>query len=144
MSADQIFRVCNLAALIGWMILIFAGRAKWAARLVTGLVIPALLAIVYVTLLALHWGEGHGGFNTLDAVMALFTNRWLVLAGWVHYLAFDLFIGSWEVRDSQQLCISHFLTIPCLVLTFLIGPAGLLCYLILRSIKSRALARLGA
>jgi hypothetical protein len=144
MSADQLFRVCNLAALIGWIILVFAGRAKWAARLVTGLLIPALLAIIYVTLLALHWGEGNGGFNTLDALMALFTNRWTVLAGWVHYLAFDLFIGSWEVRDSQRLGISHFWTIPCLLLTFLIGPAGLLCYLILRSIKSGSVARLEA
>jgi hypothetical protein len=136
MTADKVFQICNLAALLGWLILVFAGRAKWTARLVTGVLIPALLATVYIALLLLHWGEGNGGFNTLDAVMALFTNRWLVLAGWIHYLAFDLFIGSWQVRDSQQRRISHFLVIPCLALTFLFGPAGLLCYLILRTAKS--------
>jgi hypothetical protein len=138
MNADQIFRACNLLAMAGWLILIFAGRMRWAAQLVTGMVIPALLALVYVAVLSLHWGESGGGFNTLDGVMALFANRWLVLGGWVHYLAFDLFIGSWEVRDSSRLGISHFLVIPCLVLTFLFGPAGLLGYLILRTMKVRA------
>jgi hypothetical protein len=133
MNADQIFRICNLAALLGWLILVFAGHAKWAARLVTGILIPALLAVVYVTLIVLHFGESRGGFGTLDAVSTLFTNRWLVLAGWIHYLAFDLFIGSWQVRDAQKLGISHLLVIPCLVLTFLFGPAGLLLYLILRT-----------
>jgi hypothetical protein len=138
MSADRIFGLCNLMAMAGWLALIFAGRARWAARLVTSVVIPALLAAVYVTVLSLHWGESNGGFGTLDGVMALFTNRWLVLGGWVHYLAFDLFIGSWEVRDSERLGISHLLVIPCLVLTFLFGPAGLLAYLILRTWKVRA------
>ena len=135
MNADEIFRVCNLAALVGWLILIFAGRLRWAAKLITSFVIPALLAAAYVGILAMHWGESGGNFNTLDGVMALFTNRWLVLGGWVHYLAFDLFIGSWEVRDAEKLGISHFLAIPCLLLTFLLGPAGLGMYLALRGTR---------
>lgn len=57
---------------------------------------------------------------------------WLLLAGWVHYLAFDLFIGSWEVRDAQRHGLSHLLVVPCLALTFLFGPVGLLLYLGLR------------
>jgi hypothetical protein len=138
MTAEQLFKLCNLAAMAGWLMLVFAGRARWAARLVTGMLIPALLAVVYVAVLGLHWGESKGGFGTLEAVMLLFTNRWLVLGGWVHYLAFDLFIGSWEVRDSARLGISHLLVIPCLLLTFLFGPAGLLCYLVLRTMRVRA------
>jgi ABA DEFICIENT 4-like len=138
MTAEQLFKLCNLAAMAGWLMLVFAGRARWAARLVTGMLIPALLAVVYVAVLGLHWGESKGGFGTLEAVTLLFTNRWLVLGGWVHYLAFDLFIGSWEVRDSARLGISHLLVIPCLLLTFLFGPAGLLCYLVLRTMRVRA------
>jgi hypothetical protein len=143
MTSDKVFQLCNLAALLGWIILVFAGRSKWAARLVTGFIIPGLLAAVYITLLVLHWGESTGGFGTLDAVMALFTNRWLVLAGWIHYLAFDLFIGSWQVRDSEQRGISHLLVIPCLGLTFFFGPAGLLSYLILRWTRGAAPHSLG-
>lgn len=141
MTAERIFSLCNNAALAGWLILVFAGRARWAAgwvaRLVTGVLIPALLAVIYTALIVGHWGETGGGFGSLAAVATLFSNHWLLLAGWVHYLAFDLFIGSWEVRDSERNGISHFLVIPCLVLTFLFGPIGLLCYLILRTAKTR-------
>ena len=65
-------------------------------------------------------------------VMRLFTNQWVVLAGWIHYLAFDLFVGGWEVRDSQARGISHWFVIPCLILTFLLGPIGFLLYHIVR------------
>jgi hypothetical protein len=138
-SADQIFSICNLAAMAGWLILIFAGRMRWAAGLVTGALIPAILGIVYASLLGLHWGETPGGFGTLAGVASLFSNRWLLLAGWVHYLAFDLFIGSWEVRDAAKHGISHWLTIPCLALTFFFGPVGLLLYFAVRLASVRSL-----
>jgi len=64
--------------------------------------------------------------------MKLFTNQWATLAGWIHYLAFDLFVGSWEVKDSQSRGISHWFVIPCVILTFLLGPIGFLLYHILR------------
>src|SRR4051812_21348401 len=53
----------------------------------------------------------------------------MLLAGWTHYLAFDLFVGRWEVRDAQRRGIPHLLITPALVLTFLLGPAGFLFYL---------------
>jgi ABA4-like protein len=139
MTPERLFSLCNSFALIGWVILVFAGRMRWAARLVTGVVIPLIVAILYTYLIAAHWGETQGGFSTLDGVAALFSNRWLLLAGWIHYLAFDLFIGSWEVRDSQSLGISHFIVIPCLALTFMFGPAGLLLYFIVRTVRTRVL-----
>ena len=67
---------------------------------------------------------------------ALFDNPWALLAGWTHYLAFDLFIGGWEVRDAQRRGIPHLLIVPALVLTFLLGPAGLLLYLAIRWSRS--------
>ena len=113
---------------------------RWAARVATGVVIPLVIAVLYAGLVAAHWGDAQGGFGTLEGVAELFSNRWLLLAGWIHYLAFDLFIGSWEVRDAQALGISHFIVIPCLVLTFLFGQAGLLLYFIIRVARTRALA----
>jgi hypothetical protein len=140
MTPERLFSLCNTFALLGWLILIFAGRMRWAARLVTGVVIPLVIAMLYVYILAAHWAETPGGgFGTLDAVAALFSNRWLLLGGWIHYLAFDLFIGSWEVRDAQTLGISHLMVIPCLVATFLFGPAGLLLYFLVRTTRTRAL-----
>lgn len=139
MSPEAIFKLANPLAAAGWLVLIFFGRKRWAARLVTGLAVPLLLAVLYCSLLFAHLGESNGNFSTLDGVAALFQNRWLLLAGWVHYLAFDLFVGSWEVRDAEAQRISHLAVVPCLVLTFLFGPAGLLAYCILRFALRRAI-----
>lgn len=78
-----------------------------------------------------------GGFSSLSSVALLFQNRGMLLAGWVHYLAFDLFVGSWEVRDSRAAEIRHYLIVPCLLLTFLFGPAGWVLYLLIRSVANR-------
>ncbi len=140
MTPDLLFGVSNNVALLGWLLLIVAGRKRWASGLVTGVCVPLALGIVYTVLIPLHWGEGNGNFSTLSGVSALFANRWLLLAGWIHYLAFDLFIGNWEVRDAMRNRIPHWAVIPCLVLTFLFGPAGLLSYFVLRVAMRRQLA----
>jgi hypothetical protein len=57
----------------------------------------------------------------------------MLLAGWTHYLAFDLIVGSWEVRDARERGISHWLVVPCLALTFMFGPVGFLAYQALRA-----------
>jgi len=77
-------------------------------------------------------GEAEGDFFTLAGVQQLFANPWAALAGWLHYLAFDLFIGSWEVRNARRVGIPHWQVIPCLFLTFMLGPVGLLVYFVLR------------
>ena len=141
MSPQQLFSICNFAALAGWLILVVAGRRRWAAQAVSGMILPALLGIVYIGLIAAHWSEPKGGgFGSLPAVSLLFSNPWLLLAGWVHYLAFDLFIGSWETRDAQQHGLPHLAVIPSLVLTFLFGPAGLILYFLTRAGKVRRLS----
>ncbi len=100
--------------------------------MVAGAGLPLLFAVIYSGLLVGHLVGSSGNFQTLAGVSALFENRWLLLAGWVHYLAFDLFIGAWQVRDSRARGISHLLVVPCLALTFLFGPAGLLLYFLIR------------
>ena len=95
---------------------------------VGGIVIPLSLGVVYAVVLASNIVGAPGGFSSLQEVADLFSNRWLLLAGWVHYLAFDLFIGAWEVRDATERGVPRLLVAPCLVLTFLFGPIGLLCY----------------
>ena len=67
--------------------------------------------------------------------MPLFTSPEIALAGWVHYLAFDLFVGAWEVRTARREAIPHLLVLPCLVLTFLFGPVGFLLFLGLRAAR---------
>ena len=137
MTPDQIFAIVNPLAALGWLLLLVAPRR---APLVTGLVVPAIFAALYVGLIAVHWRASGGGFSTLPAVAELFANPWLLLAGWVHYLCFDLLVGTWEVQDARARGIPHLLLVPCLVLTFLFGPAGWLLYKGLASVHTRSIA----
>lgn len=131
MTPERLFSLLNLVTMAAWLPLVFRPRARWSAALLP-IVIPALLAVIYVGLVAVTLTQGEGGFSSLADVRALFANDWGLLAGWTHYLAFDLFVGGWEVRDAQRRRIPHLLMVPVLVLTFLVGPAGLLLYLALR------------
>jgi len=140
MTPDQIFSIVNLVALAGWVLLaVLPGRA-WVTSLITTAVIPALLAATYIVVLGLHWGDTDGGFGSLSQVATLFTSRWALLAGWTHYLAFDLLVGSWEARDARAHGIPHWLVLPCLFLTFMFGPAGWLLYMTVRAMRGRVLA----
>lgn len=78
-------------------------------------------------------------FNSLAGVKALFTQDEVVLAGWVHYLVFDLLIGNWMVNESIRRSVKHYLVIPCLFLTFMFGPVGFLLFTIIKFIKVRNL-----
>lgn len=69
-----------------------------------------------------------GGFGSLADVAVLFGNPWALLAGWVHYLCFDLAVGTWEARDARHRGVPHAVLVPCLLATFLLGPLGLLLY----------------
>jgi hypothetical protein len=132
MTAEQLFSILNMMAMVSWLPLVFLPRVRWATTVVP-VVMPAVLAVVYVALVAVALPGSEGGFSSLAGVRALFDNPWGLLAGWTHYLAFDLFIGGWEVRDARRRGISHLLIVPALVLTFLLGPGGLLLYLAIRS-----------
>lgn len=139
MTPNQLFSLVNLIALSAWVLLALLPRRRWVIDIVAGLAVPALLAAVYVALVATNWSSSSGGFSTLANVAELFANPWLLLAGWVHYLCFDLLVGCWEVRDARGRGVPHMLVIPCLVLTFMFGPAGWLLYQGVRSAYPRPL-----
>ncbi|MCY7345878.1 MAG: DUF4281 domain-containing protein [Pyrinomonadaceae bacterium] len=132
MKAEQIFSIANLIALVSWIILAVAPRWIVTRKIILSGAIPLLLSVAYLVLIVLFFGKSEGGFGSLADVMKLFTNEWTVLAGWIHYLAFDLFVGTWEVKDAQAKKISHWFVVPCLFLTFMLGPIGFLLYSILR------------
>ena len=133
MSANQIFSIANVVAMCGWILLVVLPGRRWVTHVVAGVAVPAAFAVLYSVLIAIHFADAEGGFSTLPDVALLFSNPWLLLAGWIHYLAFDLLVGSWEVRDSRERGIRHIFVVPCLILTFLCGPAGWLLYLGVRT-----------
>lgn len=136
MTTDAMFQIVNMIALAGWLALLLAWALPvWAER-IAGLLLPALLSVGYAGLVLGFWSRAEGGFDSLAAVMQLFTMPEIALAGWIHYLAFDLFVGAWEVRTARREGIAFLLVVPCLVLTFLFGPAGFLLFTGLRAARA--------
>ncbi|MBC7872549.1 MAG: DUF4281 domain-containing protein [Ferruginibacter sp.] len=137
MTPDTIFSICNVIAMVGWVILIVLPMWQTSDKFIIG-VIAALFAIIYTYYIATNIAAiDMKSFSSLKGVTALFTNPLAVLLGWVHYLAFDLLVGTWIKNNSRKYGIPHWLIIPCLLLTFLFGPVGLLLYLLVRFIKTR-------
>ena len=136
MDPETLFLIATRATLPCWLLLIVLPRWKWSTRLVT-IFVPVLLGGLYLVLVWRYFGRSGGGYGALGEVRTLFEHPWMLLAGWVHYLAFDLFVGAWEARDAQRLGIHQLLLMPCLALTLMFGPVGLLAYLILRFALNR-------
>lgn len=122
-----------LAAWAGLVLSLFVRPVRPVAWTAAQILVPALLAVAYVLLI---WGGRSafesGGFGSIEEIRALFANDSALVAGWFHYLAFDLFIGAWIVRDGLERRVPGLLILPCLPLTFLFGPTGLLLFFVLR------------
>jgi hypothetical protein len=139
MSPDQVFLICTYGVIPAWALLVLLPHWSWTDRLVNRVWIPALLGVIYI------WAAVAGpevpegaGFGSLEAVIILFSGKFMMLAGWIHFLAFDLFIGAWQVRDARRHGVKHLFVVPCLVLTLLFGPTGLLLYFAARYAMGRS------
>jgi hypothetical protein len=137
MSAETLFKLVSAAIVPGWLLLVAAPRSRITERLVFSGLYPLAFAVLYLVLIVVFYPGAQGGFGSLAEVDRLFRDPYLLLAGWIHYLAFDLFVGAWEARDAGGRGVRHILLIPCLVLTFLFGPIGLLAYHGVRTLASR-------
>jgi hypothetical protein len=139
MDMETVFTFANAFVLIGWLALLLAPRAPKLADRIAGVVIPLLLGIAYLMLAPVFFTFTEGGFDSLANVMILFDNPRAVMAGWLHYLAFDLFIGAWQVQQAREAGIRHLVIIPALILTLLLGPVGLVLFFIIRFIYTKRL-----
>ena len=140
MSPEQAFSIANVIAVLSWLLLAVLPGRRWVTEIVTGKAVPMLFAVLYVTIVATTFGRSEGSFSTQAGVAALFANPWPLLAGWLHYLAFDLLIGTWEARDARERRIPHILLVPCLFMTLMFGPAGWLLYMAFRTVRARTAA----
>lgn len=150
MSAELlslVFQIANWSVLPFWALLILMPDWDGGTRLIAGTVVPGLLAAAYVVLLAAGAGAALLSIDIVDAdlfsladLIRLFEIPVVAVAGWLHYLAFDLFVGAWIARDSRRMHLSMVLLAPILLLTLILGPVGLLFYLVLRFMMAGRLA----
>lgn len=136
MSTAEVFSWANLMAMPMWILMIILPKWKITRFLIDYKIIPLLLSLLYAIYIVIAMRVGGGmDFGSLSSVMALFTEENAVLAGWVHYLAFDLLIGMWMLDQNRKLGIHQLLMVPCLIGTFMLGPVGFLLFMILRTTK---------
>lgn len=143
MTATGLFSAFNMLALVGWIIL-GAGIALKRDRLrdaLAGTYIPVFMSASYAILIMFFFSDAEGGFDTLENVQKLFTSPWAALAGWIHYLAFDLFMGTRIARGMEEQGLPRWPLMIILPLTFLFGPIGYLVFEIVKATSQRLKVR---
>ncbi len=129
MTNENIFSITNIAAMAGWLLLALAplrrGPILLAARGV-GL----LLAVTYTAMMIGLMTSGEKlDFSCLAGLSVAFSQPQVMLVGWIHYLAFDLWVGAWEAEMAPKWGVPHWALLPCLGMTFFVGPMGLVLFL---------------
>ncbi|AKD54044.1 ABA4-like family protein [Spirosoma radiotolerans] len=138
MSPEAVFSLASTIVLPQWLLMVLAPRWFVTRWLMNAYLIPVCLAVIYVIYLFRGGPVDFSAFGTLAGVKQLFAQGGdgVMLAGWVHYLAFDLVAGTVVVRDSQEKAIPHWLIVLPLFFCFMLGPVGLLLYWIIRTVRT--------
>ena len=135
MKPEILFQILNNLVLLVWILMIVAPKWKVTRKIIDTFAITIILSIIYGAIIISSFGKvDFMDFGSLDGIVKMLQNSdaWGSSAIWYHFLAFDLFVGSWILRDSQKLGIPHLVVIPCLLFTFMMGPLGFLIYQIVK------------
>lgn len=135
MDYELMYQIANAIVVVPWMLMIFLPRGKVTDWAVYSYFVPLLLGLAYVIFFSQSLSQSNpdlANFSTLEGLMGLFQSKGAVLAGWLHYLAFDMVVGIWMVKNAQKHNIAHLWVIPCLLLAFMAGPTGFVLYWLIR------------
>ena len=139
MTDEQLFGIANVVPLFGWLALCLAPLSR-RPLIAVARIVAVVLAVGYALMVGAALASAGGtlpDLMTLAGLAQAFSNPHVMLIGWVHYLAFDLWTGAWEVEDADRRGMPHWSVLPCLALTFLAGPIGLVLFLLLRTLWRR-------
>ncbi len=136
---ETLFNLSNLLIMPFWLLMILLPGWRWTQRIMRTLWPNVVLAGIYTVVLLSQIGDAAGSLlnPSLDGIASLLGTPAGAAAGWVHFLAFDLFVGRWAYLDSRTRGISARLVAPTLFFILMAGPMGLLLYLALRLIWQR-------
>ena len=145
-SNDMFYLWINIGVLPFWLLIIFFPQSHLCKYLATSIFPIFLLSAAYIFILYQAYIGSFdfiGNFNLylgLSYVSELFRDDLYLLMFWTHFVAVNLFIGGWILKDSNKFSINKFvLTFP-LILTYLIGPLGILLYWIIRIFYAKSLS----
>ena len=138
MTPTQIFSFANTFVLLGWVLLLILPNWKFTQTIIIkGIVV--ILVLIYAFLILKDIGNFNSdSFSSLENVKELFKSDAAVAAGWLHYLAFDLFVGAYIVKQSRKLHISRLVYTLILPFAFMFGPIGYLIFILVKTIKTKS------
>ncbi|MDC2971329.1 ABA4-like family protein [Candidatus Pelagibacter sp.] len=137
-TIETLYMWINLGVLPFWFILIIFPQSHLSRIFVTSIFPFFILSGVYIFILYKSYLIGYdfdGNFSLylgLSELSRLFEDHLYIMIFWTHFIAINLFIGGWIVKDSQKFSINKVLTAVPLIMTYLIGPLGLFLYWIIR------------
>ena len=142
-SMEMIYLWLNIGVLPFWFILIFFPQSNICKYFVTSIFPYLVLGSVYTYLLFLLYKSNYNFLDNFKLYLGiielndLFSDNFFLITFWTHFLAINLFCGSWIVKDSQKLLINKFLVIIPLLITYFIGVLGIFLYWIIRIFYSK-------
>ena len=145
-SMEMIYLWLNIGVLPFWFILIFFPQSNICRYFVTSIFPYLILGSVYIYLLFLLYKFDYNFLDNFKLYLGiielndLFSNNFFLITFWTHFLAINLFCGSWIVKDSQKLLINKFLIIIPLMITYFIGVLGIFLYWIIRIFYSKRIS----
>lgn len=142
MNAAILFKTANAFVIPGWLLLLLLPNWKYTLPLIRYGMVVVLAALYAYLILSSISGFNGESFSTLENVKQLFQNDTAVLAGWIHYLAFDLMVGTYIVEQAKLYQVPRWLYVFALPFTFMFGPLGYLLFVIMKSFKGLATQKL--
>ena len=137
-TIDMIYLWLNIGIIPFWFILIFFPNSKICGAFVSSIFPIFLLTSIYLYLVYYFFISGYSfdqNFSLylgLDSLKELFAERAFLIVFWTHFLAINLFCGSWIVSDSRKFSMSKILVFIPLIITYFTGPLGIIIYWIIR------------
>ncbi len=137
-TIETLYMWINLGVLPFWFVLIVFPQSHLSRIFVTSIFPFSILSGVYIFILYKSYLIGYdfdGNFSLylgLSELSRLFEDHLYIMIFWTHFIAINLFIGGWIVKDSQKFSINKVLMAVPLIMTYLIGPIGLFLYWIIR------------
>ena len=145
LTLENIYMWTNLGILPFWLMLIIIPNSKITQFFVNSVIIPLILSAAYIyifynfILVDETVSEIFNLYLGLDNLYTLFATPSFLVIFWIHFVAMNLFLGSWVSRDAVRNGISKkFVFIPLLLIYF-VGPIGLFLYWIIRIFYAKKL-----
>ena len=137
-TIETIYLWVNYGVIPIWLVLIFFPDSKLNKIFLTSIFLPLIFGIIYVyifyQLLLLNENilDHFTIYSGLEELTDLFSNESFLLIFWIHFLAINLFLGSWVSQDALKYSIPKFFSVISLILIYFIGPVGLVVYWFIR------------